>query len=241
MKKRYEMKNELLLIPDKADRERDSIAAVWEKEGGEVLRVGKFWVKPETNGKRVSIYGYDSFCLVLAQILEIEMLMPKDEMIAELPSRFIKREIEIKTVEELGGIDYPKFVKPVTPKLFKAEIFNSEEEFNSNIVDIDKSEKLICSEVIPVNKEVRSFILDNEIQDLAFYEGTGDIEGAKTFIEDFLETNKFEMPKTFVLDVGFNGKSGWFVIEFNSSWGAGLNFCDPNKVLNCIREASVNP
>jgi len=40
------MKNELLLIPDKADEERDTIAAAWEANGGEVKRIGKFWIKP---------------------------------------------------------------------------------------------------------------------------------------------------------------------------------------------------
>ena len=76
------MKDELLLIPDKADIERDGIAKAKEEHGGIVKRIGKFWVKPETNGKRIALYGYDSFCLVLAQILELEMCMPKDEWIA---------------------------------------------------------------------------------------------------------------------------------------------------------------
>jgi len=49
-----------------------------------------------------------------------------------------------------------------------------------------------------------------------------------------------DLPTTFVLDLGYNEKLGWFVIEFNSSWGAGLNFCKPEKVVECIRAAAVN-
>lgn len=234
------MKNEILLIPDKIDVERDKIAKVWEEKGGEVKRVGKFWMKPEVGNKRVSIYGYDTFCLVLAQILGIEMLMPKDEIIAALSKRNIKRNIEIVPFGEIANIHFPKFIKPVTPKLFKAEIFASKEALTKKIDDVEAKELLICSDVIRVEKEVRSFILDSEIQDLAFYEGDGDINEARTFIEEFLNSCDLELPKTFVLDIGFNEDDKWFVIEFNSSWGAGLNFCDPQKVIHCIREAAIN-
>lgn len=234
------MKNEILLIPDKPDLERDGLANIWEELGGEVMRIGKFWIKPETKNKRVSIYGYDSFCLVLAQILEIEMLMPKDEMIAELNFKFLKRKVELKEITDINKIEFPMFVKPVTPKLFKADIFKSVEELEIKIAHIEDYEKLICSEVIQVEKEVRSFILNREIKDVAFYEGEGKIESPKKFIQEFLQECKFDLPKTFVLDVGFNEKLGWFVIEFNSSWGAGLNFCKAEKVIECIREAAVN-
>ncbi|MFK8004781.1 MAG: ATP-grasp domain-containing protein [Saprospiraceae bacterium] len=234
------MKNEILIIPDKPDLERDSIANIWKQKGGEVMRIGKFWVKPETGNKRVSIYGYDSFCLVLAQILEIEMLMPKDEMIADLAFKFLKRKIELYKVGEIEKIYFPKFIKPVTPKLFKADVFKSVEELEAKIEHIEETEILICSDIIEVEKEIRSFILDREIKDLAFYEGKGKIKTPIKFIKEFLEECKFDLPKTFVLDIGYNNKSGWFVIEFNSSWGAGLNFCSAEKVIDCIRAAAIN-
>ncbi len=234
------MENEILLIPDKADTERDALAKIWKNAGGEVKRIGKFWIKPETGNKRVSIYGYDSFCLVLAQILEIEMEIVKDEWIAELPDKYLKRQIEIKPISQIEKIEYPKFIKPVTPKLFKAEIFKSAKELKSIIDGIEENEFLICSDEIEVNKEVRSFILNREIKDIAFYEGEGNIENPKHFIEDFLANSELNLPKTFVLDVGFNEKDDWFIIEFNSSWGAGLNFCKPVKVIECIREAANN-
>lgn len=234
------MKDELLLIPDKADIERDSIAKVWEDNGGTVKRVGKFWVKPETNGKRVALYGYDSFCLVLAQILELEMCMPKDEWIAALPYEFAKREIQLVELGNANQISYPKFIKPVTPKLFKAAVFETSASLQEITQDISPEERLIVSDIVSVDKEVRSFILDNEVQDLAYYEGEGDLTEVKAFITDFLKMTNIEFPPTFVLDVGFNDQLGWFIIEFNSSWGAGLNGCDAAKVVNCIRAAAIN-
>jgi hypothetical protein len=42
-----------------------------------------------------------------------------------------------------------------------------------------------------------------------------------------------------VVDVGLIAGRGWAVIEFNAAWGAGLNGCDPEKVLPAILEASA--
>lgn len=234
------MIDELLLIPDKADIERDGIAKVWEEHGGIVKRIGKFWVKPETNGKRIALYGYDSFCLVLAQILELEMCMPKDEWIATLPNEFTKRQIQIVELGNAHQMAYPKFIKPVTPKLFKAAIFETAASLQEITQDISREERLIVSDIVSVDKEVRSFILDNEVQDLAYYEGEGDLTEVKAFITGFLEKTSIVFPPTFVLDVGYNSQLGWFIIEFNSTWGAGLNGCDAAKVVNCIRAAAIN-
>jgi hypothetical protein len=77
------------LYADKPDLERANLAKVWEGLRG-VVRIGKFWIKPKIKNKRVSIDGYDSFCLVPTQILEIGMLMAKDEMIARL-NFFLKK------------------------------------------------------------------------------------------------------------------------------------------------------
>jgi len=41
-----------------------------------------------------------------------------------------------------------------------------------------------------------------------------------------------------VIDVGLIANRGWGVIEFNAAWGAGLNGCDPEKVLPAILAAS---
>lgn len=234
------MENELLLIPAKADVEVDAIAKAWAARKGQVRRIGKFWIKPIIEDQKVSIYGYDSFCLVLAQLLDIKMLMPKDELIAALNYAYVKRKLQIETIAELSQIQFPKFVKSVTPKLFQAQVFDTKDKLLNVINDISTEEKLIISEPINIEKEVRSFILDNEIQDLAFYEGNGDLTEAKAFIQTFLKEKEVDLPKTYVLDIAYNEEVGWFIIEFNSSWGAGLNSCRAERIIDCIRAASEN-
>lgn len=233
-------KSEILIIPDKEDIERDALARVWQQRGGEVLRIGKFWIKPETNNKRVALYGYDTFCLVLAQLLNLNLIMVKDELIAALPEEFVKRELAIVPISDVETIHFPKFIKSVTPKLFEAGVYQSKEQFKEVIAGIELDEKLICSQVVKVEKEVRSFILNRTIKDLAFYEGTGNKKDAEDFILNFLQHVELDLPRTFVLDIGYNNQIGWYIIEFNSCWGAGLNFCDPAKVVDCIREAVIH-
>ena len=59
-----------------------------------------------------------------------------------------------------------------------------------------------------------------------------------TFLKDFLKDATIMLPKTFVIDIGYNTDLDWFIIEFNSSWGAGLNNCNPKKVIDAIIEAT---
>jgi hypothetical protein len=65
-----------LLIPDKPDPERDSVAASFEKCGGAVHRIGRFWDPPNFDSPTVRVYGSDSFCLVLQQKLVLRFALP---------------------------------------------------------------------------------------------------------------------------------------------------------------------
>jgi hypothetical protein len=44
----------------------------------------------------------------------------------------------------------------------------------------------------------------------------------------------------YVVDIGYNTEKGWFIIEFNACWGAGLNGCSPEKVIDCIIESTTH-
>ena len=234
------MKNEILLIPDKPDSERDSIANSWENNGGDVLRIGKFWEKPEIGSKRITIYGNDTFCLVLAQVLGIDLVMVKDELIGKLDSKWIKRKIELFSINRIGEILFPTFIKPVKPKIFKSKVYDSLVSFKKETEGIDTKETIIRSDIVTISSEVRAFILNREILDMAVYEGKGNLNQAKLFLTDFLNECHGSLPNTFVIDLGYNDFNKWFIIELNSSWGAGLNSCHPDKVIKGIRAATIN-
>jgi len=41
------MTKPILLIPEKADPETEQVFDAWAKQGGEVKRLGKYWIKDE--------------------------------------------------------------------------------------------------------------------------------------------------------------------------------------------------
>jgi len=234
------MSIDILLIPEKADIERTAVATAWKAQGGLVRPIGKFWQKPAINTSQICIYGNDTFALVLAQVLGKKLISPRDEMIAHpLLSTWVKRQLSITPSNEIAKLTFPCFVKPVQPKLFKAKVYQTLVELQDVLNGLEKT-PLICSEVIQVEKEVRAFVINYTIADLAYYEGKGDVVQPQVFIQRFLQNTSIKLPLTFVLDVGYNARVGWFLLEFNASWGAGLNGCDPTKVLPCIRAATAN-
>jgi len=234
------MRNEILLIPDKQDIERDSVANTWIDKGGKVLRIGKFWERPDIDSKRISIYGNDTFSLVLAQVVGVELMLPKDEVISEIDKKWTKRQIDILEISQVTKTLFPTFIKPVKPKTFTSKVYESHADFLAETNGIEPNEKIIRSDIISVDSEVRAFILNDAILDSALYEGLTDLNSANQFLKDFLSDCSVDLPKSYVVDLGFNDNNGWFIIEFNSSWGAGLNSCNPDKVINGIREATIN-
>ncbi len=201
-------RNEVLLLPDKSDIERDGLAETWKLLGGEVLKVGKFWEKPDVDSKEVTLYGFTTFCFVLAELLDLALLSPRDELIAKVDKQFLKRAIAIRTIGDIGSIEFPKFVKPVNPKIFEAKVYPSATELRTQTEGIENNEMIIISEIIAVEKEVRSFILNEQTLDLAYYEGDGELEAAKQFIQQFLDRKTIDLPESFVLDIGFNKNLG---------------------------------
>lgn len=64
------------------------------------------------------------------------------------------------------------------------------------------------------------------------------IPAIRNFCSNVGATLHMSLPRTVVVDVGFIDGRGWAVIEFNAPWGAGLNACDPDKLLPAIVMAS---
>ncbi len=87
------MNHETLLVPAKEDVERDAVAAAWQSAGGRVLRVDRFWTKPEVDPASVALYGADSFCLVLAQLLGLDLVSPADDLLLRVDLALTKRTI----------------------------------------------------------------------------------------------------------------------------------------------------
>ena len=230
------MRGLTLLLPDKADVERNAVARAWLNAGGKAKRIGRFWDPPAFNAACVRLYGNDTFCLVLAQKLSLDLISPPDDLLLSLPETFVKRRVSATTLREAGTLHYPVFIKPLVPKLFKAAVYHHRADLLAECKGLDGGTGIQVSEIVTFESEVRSFVLHGQVLDLAAYEGEAALDEARAFGEQVAQ--QACLPSVCVLDTGWIAGRGWAVIEANAAWGAGLNGCDAAKVIPAIAAAS---
>jgi hypothetical protein len=178
---------------------------------------------------------------VLAQMYNLSLLSPDDTLIATLDKKWTKRNIQLKQIVDLKQVEFPVFIK-VIPKLFQAGVFQTFRAFEGITNGIAESEEILISEIVLIEAEARSYVLENRVKDIAIYEGAADIKEGRKFVEDFVNEHNSKLPKAVVIDVAYNQSLGWFILEFNACWGAGLNGCNAEKVIDCIiRATEKNP
>lgn len=226
----------VLLIPERANADLDAFASVWEQHGGEVLRLGRFWDPPALDVKNLRVYGGTSFVTVLQKKLGIELCTPAEDLILSLPPEALKRQIEKRRLGEIEHLQYPVFVKSVTPKLFGARVYGSLETLRKECQGLDIDTPIFTSSVVSFVAEARTFILDGKVLDCAFYEGRGNIKDAASAAAGFARSPN--LPSALVLDVGLIKDQGWAVVELNAAWGAGFNGCRADRIWQCIAAAS---
>ncbi len=221
--------DEILLVPAKADAERHRVAECWKARGGLVIPLDRFWEPPEKlpPGK-VRVYGNDTFCLVLAQLLNLDLVSPADDWLLGLSFDFLKRELRLATLRSLPS--FPCFVKPLIPKQFRATVYQTSSELEEETRGLG-DEAVLIAEVVSILAEARGFYLEGKLQSLAVYEGVGEPEAFLRTLEDLPQ------PTTCVIDVALLDGRGWAVLEANATWGAGLNGCEPSAVVDCLRAA----
>lgn len=225
-----------LLIPDKPDVERDALAKSFERCGGVVHRIGRFWDPPTFEPSTVRVYGADAFCLVLQQKLGLTLCSPSDDLLLQVPTKFLNRQVTRQTLGEMLSGTLPAFIKPVIPKQFRGTVYESNDALAVECRGLPPDTPVFVSEPVSFTAEARSFVLDGLVLDAALYEGKAETVGAAKFVEAL--TNSMSLPRAVVVDVGFIDTRGWAVIEFNAAWGAGLNGCDSDRVLPAIVVAS---
>lgn len=224
-----------LLISDKPDVERDALADAFARRGGEVHRLGRFWDPPALAPATVRVYGADSFCLVLQQKLGFALCSPADGLLLQLPPRFLQRRLARRPLAEAQTL-LPAFVKPVTPKQFRGTVYATAAELADECRGLPPDTSVFVAEPVTLTGEVRAFVLDGRVLDAATYEGAAEVADAIAFVTEL--ATAVTLPHTVVADVGFIAGRGPAVIEFNATWGAGLNGCDPEKVLPAVLAAS---
>jgi hypothetical protein len=229
------MEHETLIVPAKPDVERDAVADAWVSGGGKVLRIDRFWARPDVEPARVALYGADTFCLVLAQLLGIELVSPPDDLLLGADRRLTRRTVRGVSLDEALRGPFPLFVKPLVPKQFRARVWRAADELRAECAGLALDTAVITSEVVEIRAEARAWILDGQVLSCAVYDGVGDRDDASSFIA--AGVTGLDLPGTCVIDAALV-EGGWCILEANASWGAGLNGCDATAAARCIDRAT---
>ncbi len=222
----------ILVLPEKVDPEREAVARAWRAGGGETAHLGRFWEPPPLDSAAVRLYGNDTFCLVLAQKLGLELVSPPDDLLLQLDASLLSRTVVGATLAECLVAPYPKFMKPMVPKLFSAAVYESRAELEAATEDLPSDTRVLRSDIVEFRAEARCFVLGGRAQTIACYEGAADPAQLQRATE-LVERLSAHLPQTCVVDVGLV-QDRWAVVEANAAWGSGLNGCAPAKVIPCL-------
>jgi hypothetical protein len=182
--------------------------------------VGAFWEPPAIDAGKVRVYGNDTFCLVLQQKLNLNLIAPRDDLIFAVSAAGTRRSLARHTIATARTPTYRLFAKPLTPKLFRARVYASADELVAECPGLPADTAILVSEVVEFSAEARSFVLDGDVLDCAVYEGEGETSTAAALVREIVEA--IPGPREYVIDVGFITGRGWALVEFNAPWGRAL-------------------
>ncbi|MBT9586631.1 ATP-grasp domain-containing protein [bacterium] len=222
------------MIPARSDPERDAVASCWERSGGKLLRLDRFWEPPELDRTQVRLYGHDTFCLVVAQKLNLGLLSPPDDLLVQVDPKWLQREVRLST---LGSLEtFPVFVKPLVPKAFRAGVYADRCQLDRECAGLEATTPALVAPPVTIAAEARGFILDGKLLTCAIYEGEGSLAEASGLLSKIAA--QALLPATCVLDVALVEGKGWALLEANAAWGSGLNGCNPQQVVPCLARAT---
>ena len=232
----------VLVIPEKADMDTEAVAGAWMHRGGHVRRLGKYWIKHEDLASaNIAIYGPQAFALILAQLYHKTLVSPDEAFIAQLDQKWTGRRIRQLKAGAMTASDFPVFIKSLVPKVISAAIYQTQYHFENASSGLEAGETLLVSEIIDdIVAEARAYVMDAVCKDMALYQGGADQEEGLAFLNRFLLAHSTDLPQPVVIDLGYSKRKGWFVIELNACWGAGLNGCRAEKVIGCIIHATTD-
>ena len=185
----------------------------------------------------------------LAQEIGLALLEPAEDWLICLPYSYRKRQISMMSMAQAKQITQPAFIKPPNDKSFPARVYTGA-QLPENY---DDELSVLVSEVVSWEKEFRCFILNRQIQttsiylrgqrtqrENSFYASPSELKAAEAMVNAVLMDSSVEIPQAAVVDVGVIKGRGWAVVEMNSAWGAGIYGCNPRRVLNVLRHATVS-
>lgn len=206
---------------------------------------------PEIDDDEVIVYVEALYAPTIAGMIGRRLLISSEDWLVKLPHEFQKRTVQLTTLGLARELDRPCFVKPPNDKSFAAQVYDSGAILP---LEFDDHMAVLVAEPVQWEFEFRCFCLDGSVVTLSpylrsgtnaketDYKATGDeLCEATSFAEKVLASTQSFTPRAVVIDVGQITCKGWAVVEANAAWGSGIYGCDPNLVLDVIRQATIRP
>jgi len=204
---------------------------------------------PEWDDEETLLYIEGLFAPSIAAQLNRRLLSPADDWLPSLPRVFTRRSIRLTTLGTLRSATTPQFVKPPNEKLFAARVFDTGEDLPR---DFEDDLPVLTAEPVYWTAEFRCFCLDQQVRTLSPYLRNGrhakltryaanadELRRATELATRVLTYPEADSPRAVVIDVGQLESGEWAVVEANSAWGSGIYGCDPDAVLDVVRQATV--
>lgn len=226
-----------LLVPALERWRTGAVARAWRRHGGRVRPVDRYWDAPLQPGPGLRLRGPDAFCRMLAARLGRVLPEPHDEWLARLPAHLLHRRVQVSTLGALAQHPRRRFIKPVEPKLFRAQVTDDPGLILARYSATRHDTRVLVSDVVVFDAEVRVFVLDDQVATAATYRGCAAPGDALDVARQLLPFPA--MPRAWVVDVGRLAGGAWAVIEFNAVHAAADYGCDPRAVARCV--AAIMP
>ena len=215
--------------------------------GWDVERLANWQIPPRLfSVEKPVIYLEGLMAGMVAQQLKISLIEPREDWLCDLPQKYRKRAIAIKTFKEAKNLQESAFIKPPNEKSFLAGIYRGAELPEGYPED----GPVLISEIVQWECEFRCFILHRQLQTFSIYLRDGELQREngyahsvqeeqelKEYVRGLLADSTVQLPPAIVLDVGVIKDKGWAVVELNSAWGSGIYGCDPVEVLEVLKHS----
>lgn len=237
-----------LVIGPTTIEDPDILAKAAEERGWEVVRIYRKFVTPAFKAiKDPVIWSPSEYAEFIAKELNVDLVRIHKRWLPMMPYHLAKRKIVLAPLKAIETVAFPCFIKPPIEKGFKAQVYNSIEDFGKELKEINLEEEILIQEPVEWEVEYRVYMLDEQPLTWAPYKRDGktnksefrdeEIEEFKEFIKTLVKD--YFVPEVCVLDVGKIKNKGWAVVEANGAYGSGIYKCDPDKVLDVLEKATI--
>lgn len=231
-----------LVVPTRETRNIDLFSEVCFWSGIQVLRVEigtedrlpEGWTLMNT-----TVHGGPAFCRKIAETLSASVVEPADAFLFLLPDEYTNRTIGLMKLHQARTLVWPKFIKPVNDKHFRAAVYPSGADL---VTDASLSEEMVLiSDPVEWDCEYRMFVCDFQVRVFSAYRMADGVvateeqkEQARAFCERVLADKRVQLPRAVVVDVGYIRGIGWSVVEANAAVMSSIYDCDPILVLEVL-------